>query len=126
MVNLLLRFYSLAKRELMMRLPDGTVMEAFHGELMGSFVKKPRQLENPIKLMDFLQRSEGTLLVTGYAHYACINLEKGLVSVGCWQQPTLEMKGKGLLHPDIGVVLVIEKDGTLELVDALRDSGGAV
>lgn len=116
--NLLLRFYLAAKKRLQIRFTNGTML-ALHGNRLSLAAKEVSDLNEPVKLIEKTYKKETDWIVCAHSHVAALDQEKKIISLGCWQLPTSYLISSRV-HPNPGVSLIIEKDGTLELKDGLK------
>ncbi|MCS7365746.1 MAG: metallophosphoesterase family protein, partial [archaeon GB-1867-035] len=108
------RFYRLVKDELMVKLPDDSVLLAFHGHKL---VENPREkLEVARKLMTEYRVFRGVdWLVMGHIHRAFIDYDNGLAGTGCWQIPPRHLEGV-VSKDDLFRAVLVDGDGNVKLI----------
>jgi len=115
--NVLLDFYRLyrqAKEELLIRLPDESVMLALHGHKV---VLNPKEKLDVIKsaMLEYKASSHVDWLIMGHVHRAHIDYESGIALTGCWQIPPEHLRGV-VKREDLSKAILIDCDGNLKLV----------
>lgn len=108
------RFYRLVKDELVVKLPDNSVLLAFHGHRL---IENPREkLEVARKLMAEYRVFRGVdWLVMGHLHRAFIHYDDGLAVAGCWQIPPRHLEGV-VGREDLFRAVLVDGDGNVELI----------